>query len=757
MESCATGAESGTVEPPTIETDEPNADADSIGLEAVVADNESDPRVPKDSGPLDGDLVNPQSGKDGTESDEPPPGIPPSARFLIAKLRAGGDLALVYQSIDTLASLSASELAVVYQLLKGILGKKLNQDDFRKAVREARSRQKKSDRDNRIRSSEHPYRATRDGIIRIKARTDGTEEVVPLTNFNAAITSNIAEDDGVETRRSFGIDAELHGKHYALAVAASRFSSMEWAIESIGPNAIIHPNQKEWARAAVQTLSTDVREQHVYVHTGWRKVGNSMLYLHGGGAIGAGGAVPQVDVRLSGALVHYALMLPRSRPDLIQSVRASLHIRRVAPADITLPLLAAAYRAVLRPCDFSTWLAGPTGVFKSELAALAQQHYGAAMDARRLPGNFASTGNALEVLAFAVKDGLLVVDDFAPQGGIQDIARYHAAADRILRAAGNSQGRGRLSADTRLREAKPPRGLILATGEDMPRGQSIRGRTLMIEVGPGDVRTDTLTQCQVSAANGAYATAMGGFVQWIAGQYDLIQTRIQARVLELRSQATQAHSRTPGIIADLCAGFELFLDFAVAMGAIKIAHKDVLQKACWAALSNVAKAQRRQQDDSEPAGRFLELLRAAVLSGQAYVTDLKGGPPTGAELFGWQLVGARDQERWAARGRCVGWLDDTDLYLEPTASFGVAQELGRSTGEPLVVGQTTLHKRLNEKGRLVSTDIARGTLTVRRCVCGKSVSVLHLHGDVLSSSATIDAAGEEGPDSGSQSGVSSTL
>ena len=79
-------------------------------------------------------------------------------------------------------------------------------------------------------------------------------------------------------------------------------------------------------------------------------------------------------------------------------------MRTVAPETITYPLLAAVYRAVLGETDLAVHLAGPTGVGKSELAALAQQHHGAELDARHLPASWTSTGNSLEGLAFTAKD-----------------------------------------------------------------------------------------------------------------------------------------------------------------------------------------------------------------------------------------------------------------------------------------------------------------------------------------------------------------
>jgi uncharacterized protein (DUF927 family) len=73
------------------------------------------------------------------------------------------------------------------------------------------------------------------------------------------------------------------------------------------------------------------------------------------------------------------------------------------------------WRAVLGGGDLALHLSGPSGVFKSELAALAQQHFGAALDRTHLPGSWTSTDNALEGLAFAAKDALLTVDYFAPR------------------------------------------------------------------------------------------------------------------------------------------------------------------------------------------------------------------------------------------------------------------------------------------------------------------------------------------------------
>ena len=143
-------------------------------------------------------------------------------------------------------------------------------------------------------------------------------------------------------------------------------------------------------------------------------------YLQADGAIAASGTVADLQVQLPTTLEHFQTPVPADRDAAKKAVRSSLDFLSVAPHRVSLPLLAAVYRAAFGAVDFSLFLAGRSGVFKTALAALCQQHFGAAMDASHLPGNFASTANALEELAFLAKDTLLVVDDFVPTGGTGD-------------------------------------------------------------------------------------------------------------------------------------------------------------------------------------------------------------------------------------------------------------------------------------------------------------------------------------------------
>lgn len=376
-----------------------------------------------------------------------------------------------------------------------------------------------------------PYRSTPHGHFWDKLTKDGPVPML-LTNFAATITSDIVEDDGAQERRSFEIEAHINGRRAVFTIPAERFSTMNWPAEHLGANAILSPGfgLKDHARVAIQSLSGDVPTRHVYAYTGGCKINGQWVYLHAGGAIGPEGPVQDIEVSLGdGRLGDYLLPDPPTGQELQQAIMVVLRFLELAPLRITVPLLAAAFRAVLGEMvavDLSVYVVGPTGVFKTELTAIIQALFGAAFNGRNLPANWTSTENALEKQAFAVKDALLVVDDFAPTGTTYDVARLHRTADRLLRAQGNRAGRARMQADTSLRTVYNPRGLIVSSGEDVPRGHSLRSRMATLELSPGDVDTDVLTEMQQRAAEGVPTSAMSAFIQWVAPQMETLKREL---------------------------------------------------------------------------------------------------------------------------------------------------------------------------------------------------------------------------------------
>ncbi len=563
-----------------------------------------------------------------------------------------------------------------------------------------------------------------------------------LAHFEAKVVAEVVRDDGAETSTVFELAGKLaNGRPLpTVHVRAEDYADMKWPTALWGVQAVVEAGRtcREHMRAAIQLLSGDVPRHIEYTHTGWRNTDGVWRYLHGGGAIGPDGPVAGVSVHLPDALRNYVLPVPPAGAELIAAIRASLALLDgLAPDRVVLPLYAAVWRAVLGGSDGNLHLNGRTGTFKSELAALCQQHFGAGLDARHLPANWESTANALERLAFSAKDALLVVDDFIPHGSASDMARMHRDADRLLRASGNGSGRQRMRADLTLHADKPPRCLIVSTGEDTPRGQSLQARLLTDEVKEGDVDVARLTPRQADAAAGRYAEAMAGFVRWLAGRLDGVRARLPAATAAARDAAyrTGQHRRTPGIVANLKVGLDCFLEFAHQAGALEAADARKIQERFDRAMEETASRQAVQQRDGDPARQFVGLVTAALASGRAHVAGVDGKAPTLGAIdaegvpqaiagrWGWR-PDPDEKGRWYPQGACVGWLDGADLYLEPEASYAEAQRMAADQRDTFATTKATLCRRLADAKLLASTSGERG-LKARKVILGQRRDVLH--------------------------------
>lgn len=563
------------------------------------------------------------------------------------------------------------------------------------------------------------YYQTSSGIFMRVPPKNGVTMDKQLTNFTARIIADVEETDGLGFRHQMKIKSWLEGRTRTLVIQASEFKSMNWVLERLGCEAVIFPGQvtADHARAAIQLLSTDVKHRRLYMHTGWRQIRDEWCYLHGDGAIDRKGLDRSVAVKLPSCLAPFRLPKPPTGKRLKTAVRASLKILDVAPHSCMFPIYGAIYRAVLTSSDFSVHLTGPTGTFKTSIAALGMQHFGAGFDSRHLPAAWSSTANSNAALQFILKDALLVIDDFVPRGSHADVDRLHRDADRIFRGQGNNSGRGRMARDTSLRDPQPPRGLTLSTGEEIPAGESLRTRVWISEFSPGDVDKERLTECQYDARAGLYAEAMSGFLQWIASKYDDVRRRLRRLAGMYTAKATRdgEHARTPEIVANLMAGIDIFLEFAHECEAISASEaKDYLDDA-WNSLRDASAAQSRGLATEEPAQRFLELIAAAITRGDAHLADPN-----------------LDADGKNVKGRTIGWYSSENqdvVWLELNSAFAVAKELARQQAEPFGVRMRTLGNRLRDRKLLTAWGEHRNT--VQRKINGRYRWVLCVWKDTV--------------------------
>jgi len=164
---------------------------------------------------------------------------------------------------------------------------------------------------------------------------------------------------------------------------------------------------------AIKSLSGTIPRKTTYRFFGWTKHEGQRTFLTPGMSISAAGAIPEPpEVELENRLSGYGLV-DASWVDSLTAFKAALdvfpkHMAGALTAFALLPLVQRFFPpAATRP---ALHLVGTTGSGKSEIAALMTSFYGCFT--RDLPpAQWGDTVNTVEVLGYALADGLFWVDD----------------------------------------------------------------------------------------------------------------------------------------------------------------------------------------------------------------------------------------------------------------------------------------------------------------------------------------------------------
>lgn len=529
-----------------------------------------------------------------------------------------------------------------------------------------------------------------------------------VTDFLAKIISEVIADDGSsEEQRIFELEVTVKGETRRLEVPSSKFDSMSWVTSQLGAKAGVCPGKSDHARYAIKQLSPSFSSRVVYAHTGWRKIGDDWCYLHGDGGITTDGNRADIAVRLPHSLRHFFLPDPAKDNDLIKAYGSTLKFLNAFPRVLTVPLLGAVFGAALGEIDYSVYVVGQSGCFKSEITGLVQSFFGSGFNRLTMPANWDDTANVLLSKLFTAKDAITVIDDFAPNGQKRHDEELHAKAEKIFRAAGNRTGRGRLQSDMSERLTKEPRAMVVSSGEDLPRGMSLQARLLIVPIEKGMIKSEDLTKQQQAAAKGELAASLSTFLSYLARNREKIKSQFDKDRLSFRetlNKKAQGHARQATTTAHLAASWKAWLKAAFDSKAIDKEEHAALWKEIWKTLAQAGQDQQAQQASRHPADHFIQLLRSALTSGRANLQTTEGGQPSEiSHLCGW-----RDGK---PNGECVGWVDGNMLYLEMGTAYGVANAQGFRNGEGIAVSESVLTKRLDEKGLIAVKDTGRGNKT----------------------------------------------
>ena len=385
--------------------------------------------------------------------------------------------------------------------------------------------------------------------------------------------------------------------------------------------------------------------------------------------------------------------------------------------------------SILEP-DFTLWIHGRTGSLKSEIATLAQRHFGR-FTRKSLPCTWTGTESAIEHRLFSLKDVLVVVDDFAPQADARAAAEQARKAERILRGIGNRSGRSRMRPDLTGRPDRPPRGLPVSTGELLPTGASLNARTIPVEIDRAALDLGTITALQENGHRLAHA--MRGFIEWLAPRISELQTSLPEARAERRRhfEMEGGHLRQPEALANLYVGLDLFLCFAEEVGAMDGARAGELRDEALSTFGGMAGRLLARHEEVDPAERFVDALGTLLHQRSVRLLDRASDLPLADDL------------------QVVGWVNGDRVLLLPGAAYRCVVGFFRERGELWNPGVRDLYQALRRKEYIVPLDGDRRDVQWRVGSGGERVRGWPFMGGILpipgETTASVGGEGRRGP------------
>ena len=257
-------------------------------------------------------------------------------------------------------------------------------------------------------------------------------------------------------------------------------------------------------------------------------------------------------------------------------------------------------------------------------------------------------------------------------------------AAQVIRNLGNGQNRSRMKSDMTARPDRPPRALVMGTGEDMPSGESIVARTFPIGMRREDIDLAKLSEAQRLAH--LFPIVMRAFLEQVislvAVDSDFARTT-RARFEQLRfGFSTGGHLRAPAAAAHLAIGWQAFIDFALGIGAITQEKRaSRLKTRGDDALRAQLKTQATTSRDEDAVRRWLRWLRSLLAGGRVRLAPEAEEitPIPGSDTIGWQA-------------------GDGKIHLLPDLAYSAIAKGMRESGTSIPIKPSTLWGRLEQPG-----------------------------------------------------------
>ena len=440
-----------------------------------------------------------------------------------------------------------------------------------------------------------------------KTKTESTEQVkysmddngtfknrAMIANFKLTILLILSMVDvGEIVQRLYKMVLTLNGKESSFTLTAEEFSArafMPAIYREVGPDAILYGSSKDLLIAVQETISDKVPEVKISLCTGfttdYKEFQLPGMRITSSGIEGTDN--PVVD--LSNGNLSRKIRFLALPDDEIKYLTEHLikEFISLKSKEIMLPVLG---HVALSP--FASWivdklgrqkytlhLKGPSGGGKTFIANKVASFFGDFGDQLT---SWSGTANSIETEGYSFRDMIFILDDY------KAFVISKKEIIRVIQNHADNRGRGRLNSSLKLQKAPHIRGLLLSTGENFVENvESVSGRSIVLKVEP---EHDQEAGKACKNFQPLYKGFIPKFVQWVISQenwQDNLKSMVNSKI-DIFSDSVTGISNGLRISTNWAlnaAGFELFCNFAVHVGAVDEArcsellteHEDIVKE-----------------------------------------------------------------------------------------------------------------------------------------------------------------------------------
>jgi hypothetical protein len=405
-----------------------------------------------------------------------------------------------------------------------------------------------------------------------------------IANFKIRIVAHIKVclKDGSVIQRVRVSGTNIDGKKLPSAVVdAEIFWSFTWLHKAWGikQEIISGKQERKFFKESVNYYGKKAVDETIVAYPGYYKLGNELIFLAHNTAISINDTKGKVSCELPSHFTNYSLPKPTlDEAKAIKCLKATLLLLKISKENqaLGIVLIATLFRAVLshakRP-DFSLFMVGRTGSFKSSIAGLILAFYGKNFNLDNLTASWGSTENANEHLLNALNHVVFVIDDFKYKNQNM-IKKVNDEADGIFRNVANGTSRMRQPDLASGKEVSVPRVMLLATGEVVPinADTSMEARIVFMDLYPDQSNEARLNKLYKLGRQGVLAQAMSNFIYYYINNAEELKQKFSSdiskytREVEQKSKVT--HRRVHTNVAQLVSSYKAFLRYALSTKCI---------------------------------------------------------------------------------------------------------------------------------------------------------------------------------------------